>query len=451
MITTNNIDSIIDGVGGKGNIKDFFFCATRLRFNLHDNDKANIASLKQIPKILAVVMASGQCQLVIGNNVESVYNSLKSRLESDNSGQSTSETTKSDISKEKLSNRLLAFISGSFLPLIGILAAGGLLKAIVTLLNMTSYQGNDVIKVISFLSDVPFYFMPVLLGFTIARKLKSNELIGAVVGATLLYPGFASLAGQKLSFLGLPLLVLDYGNSVFPLFFAIPLASKCEHLFKKVIPESFQLIGVPFLTLIITVPITLLLLGPSGVYLGDYLAKGILYLIDLNDIISGMVIGAFYSVIVLFGLHWALSPIEFTNMANGGDPIYALGGMSAIAQMGIALGMLIKSKNSTIKQLSTSSFFPALLSGVTEPILYGLIIPYKRNFVFMLISGAVGGAILGFYKVKIVTLVFASLLSIPTATNIIVYAIALFVTLFTAAILVIVFGYEPKNKEVNHE
>ncbi|MGI4497427.1 PTS transporter subunit EIIC [Klebsiella pneumoniae] len=164
----------------------------------------------------------------------------------------------------------------------------------------------------------------------------------------------------------------------------------------------------------------------------------------MNSLVAGMIIGAAYSFIVLFGLHWAIIPVVFSNIAHGGDPIYAIGGMSAIAQMGVALGILIRTRDTGTRQLASSAFFPSLISGVTEPILYGLIIPNRRTIYYIIIAGAVGGGIVGGYNITINNLVFASLLSIPTASNMLIYSVGLFATLITGAVLPVIFGYKSR-------
>jgi len=448
MSSRSELACILDGLGGRENIKDFFHCATRLRFTLHDYSSIDQDKLHSQSSVLAVVIASGQCQLVIGNEVGTLYQELTTYIQ-DKDEENLNPNNKPRIkenaasSNESKINTIFGFISGSFLPIIGVIAAAGILRAMTTVLGeFEFFNGSETLKIFNLIANVPFHYLPVILGFSIARKLKSNELLGAVIGAALLYPELTKLAGQTLHFAGIPIIVADYSGTVFPIFFAVLTAAFIEKFLKKIIPISLQLMFVPLITFIIVVPLTLILLGPFGAILGDYMATGILYVINLSGLLSGLIIGAFYSIIVMFGLHWALTPIMYTNLVHGGDPIYAIGGMSAIAQMGIALGILIKSKDSKTRQLAGSAFFPSLISGVTEPILYGLIVPYKRTIPFMFISGAVGGGIIGFYGVRLNEMVFASLLSIPTAQNILVYTVALFATLLTGALLVIFFGYE---------
>jgi len=445
MSEQQQILSVIDNLGGRENIKDYFHCATRLRFNLFDYEKINKDALKENPLILSVVQASGQCQLIIGNNVGAVYSALNAMLDTDNK-ESTHSSSESAAIREPIISRLFAFVSGSFLPLIGILAAAGLLRAFTTLLlSLPSLMGNSTLTLLSFIANVPFYFMPVLLGYTIARKLKSNELIGSIIGASLLYPEFTSLAGQTLTVIGMPLVVMEYGYSIFPVFFAVPIAAVLERVLKTKLWDSVQLFMVPLLCVVIVVPVTMFLLGPFGKYLGDYLATAIVYIIGMNSLVAGMIIGAAYSFIVLFGLHWAIIPVVFSNIAHGGDPIYAIGGMSAIAQMGVALGILIRTRDAKTRQLASSAFFPSLISGVTEPILYGLIIPNRRTIYYIIVAGALGGGIVGAYNITINNLVFASLLSIPTASNMFIYSVGLFATLITGALLPIIFGYKSRT------
>lgn len=444
--------SILDGLGGRDNIKDFFHCATRLRFNLYDYSSVNTELLKSQPSVLSVVLASGQCQIIIGNKVESVYHSIKEivdELDSRSDAASVRKPTDKDrvTGKENILNIVFGFISGCFLPVIGILSAAGLLRALSTVLQEFHYfKGSETLEVMGWIGNVPFYYMPVILGFTIAKKLKSNEVIGIAIGASLLYPEFTSMIGNVIHFAGLPIIAVDYGSTVFPVFFAVISASFLEKLLKKVIPSAIALIMIPAITLMIVVPLTLLLLGPFGTYLGTYLAEAILYVINLSGLLSGILIGALYSFIVMFGLHWALIPVVFTNFSHGGDPIYAIGGMSAIAQMGVALGIFLKTRDKKTRQLAGATCFPALFSGVTEPILYGLIIPHKRTIPIMLFSGAVGGGIIGYNHVKINELVFSSFLAIPTAQNMMIYTIALFSTLLTAALLVMIFGYQSRDE-----
>ncbi|EMP4863543.1 PTS transporter subunit EIIC, partial [Klebsiella pneumoniae] len=244
--------------------------------------------------------------------------------------------------------------------------------------------------------------------------------------------------------IGLPLVVMEYGYSIFPVFFAVPVAAALERFLKVRLWDSVQLFMVPLLCVVIVVPLTMFLLGPFGKYLGDYLASAIVYIIGVNSLVAGMIIGAAYSFIVLFGLHWAIIPVVFSNIAHGGDPIYAIGGMSAIAQMGVALGILIRTRDTGTRQLASSAFFPSLISGVTEPILYGLIIPNRRTIYYIIIAGAVGGGIVGGYNITINNLVFASLLSIPTASNMLIYSVGLFATLITGAVLPVIFGYKSR-------
>ncbi|HBW7410486.1 TPA: PTS transporter subunit EIIB [Klebsiella pneumoniae] len=256
MSEQQQILSIIDNLGGRENIKDYYHCATRLRFNLFDYDKINKDALKANPLVLSVVQASGQCQLIIGNKVGAVYSALHGVLETggQNSAPSSSGTA---ANRESFISRIFAFISGSFLPLIGILAAAGLLRAFTTLLlSLPSLAGNSTLTLLSFIANVPFYFMPVLLGFTIARKLKSSELTGAIIGASLLYPEFTSLAGQTLNIIGLPLVVMEYGYSIFPVFFAVPVAAALERFLKVRLWDSVQLFMVPLLCVVIVVPLT---------------------------------------------------------------------------------------------------------------------------------------------------------------------------------------------------
>ncbi|ALS36571.1 PTS system beta-glucosides-specific IIC component [Enterococcus rotai] len=439
---------LITNVGGLSNISNLTHCATRLRFQLYDDSLVSDNKVKEIGLVIGTVVAGGQYQVIIGNKVGEVYAAIQTLRKNESV---TTDVKPETIKKKTITQETFDIISGSFLPLLGILAGSGMLKAILTLLlefNLISDTNNTYI-VLSSIANAGFYFLPVLLGFTLARRLGANEYIGAVIGAALLEPGFVGLIEKTdVDFLGIQLIPINYASTVFPVFIAVTFFWQLEQLLKKYIPQMLQMFMVPMLSLVIVVPLTMLLFGPFGTFVGEGIAKLVVMMSGVSGLLTGALLGGFYTFLIVMGLHWGLVPIVLANLANGGDPLYAMGGMCAFAQMGIALGFLIRSKDKKLKTLAGSSIVPAALSGITEPIIYGLIVPYRKTFIYIIIAGAVGGGINGFFQVKMVSYAFASFLGIPAYSPMIIYLISALITVSIATALVVMFGYETKEKHL---
>lgn len=447
MVYETTATKLINDVGGISNISNLTHCATRLRFQLFDDSLVVDDKVKDIEVVIGTVFAGGQYQVIIGNKVGEVYASVQAIRE--NKDAQMGIVKKADLPNKTVTQEIFDIISGSFLPLLGILAGSGMLKAILTLLLEFKLitDTNNTYIVLSSIANAVFYFMPVLLGFTLAKRLGANEYIGAVIGAALLEPSFINLIDKDyVDFLGIQLIPISYASTVFPVFIAILFFWQLEKLLKKYIPQMLQMFMVPMLSLVIVVPLTMLLFGPFGTFVGEGIASIVVMMSGVSGLLTGAILGGFYTFLIVMGLHWGLVPIVLANLAAGGDPLYAMGGMCAFAQMGIALGFLIRSNDKKLKTLAGSSIIPAALSGVTEPIIYGLIVPYRKTFIYIIIAGAVGGGINGFFQVKMVSYAFASFLGIPAYSPMMIYLISALITVGIATTLVVLLGYE--NKEV---
>ncbi|NOJ72290.1 PTS transporter subunit EIIC [Paenibacillus alvei] len=440
--------NLINQVGGMENIRNLSQCATRLRFQLVDQNKVNDEEIKGTDLVLGTVVAGGQYQVIIGSKVADVYKEIM-KLKDKNTSEETANNVQNETGTKKGVQGIFDIISGSFLPLLGVLAGSGMLKAILNLLlefNLID-TNNSTYIVLSSISNAVFYFLPILLGFSLSKRLGVNVYIGAVIGASLLEPGFMGLIGNgNVDFLGIKLIAIDYASSVFPVFIAIAFYAKFEKLLIKFIPKMLQMFMVPMISLVVIVPLTMLIFGPFGTLVGEAIANFVVMLSGVSGMLTGAILGGFYTFLIVMGLHWGLVPIVLANLGAGGDPLYAMGGMCAFAQMGIALGFLLRSKNKKLQTLAGSSLIPAVLSGVTEPIIYGLIVPYRKTFIYIMIAGAIGGGINGFFQVKMVSYAFASFLGIPAYSPMLVYLVSAIITLVTAAFFIIVFGYEGKKK-----
>ncbi|MEK4210011.1 MULTISPECIES: beta-glucoside-specific PTS transporter subunit IIABC [Paenibacillus] len=433
---------IIQSVGGEKNINNVIHCATRLRFTLNDEQKADKENLEKMKGIIGVVSKGGQFQVIVGTHVADVYKEIaKSITPNSDSGENKV--------KKPIGTLIFDVISRSFSPLIGALAGAGMLKALLTVLASLHVLSADseTYKVLAGASNAVFYFLPIFLGITLSIRLGVNAYVGGSIGAALLEPNITGLASvESPHFLGIPLVISDYSSSVFPIFIAICIYALLDKQLRKFIHKDLQMFLVPMICLIVIVPLTILAFGPFGVNVGNLIGDAILFLSTKSGIVTGAIVGIAWTYLTVLGLHWGLVPIILENIAKGGDPIYAMAGMAIFAQLGVALGIFLKTKDKQLKTLAGSTFIPGALSGVTEPIIYGLLTRYKRTFIYVTIAGGVGGALSGLFKVKMEVFAFVSVLSLPAFSPLAVQAIIAGVTIVLAMVITMVFGYEDKKK-----
>ncbi|MEK3867423.1 MULTISPECIES: beta-glucoside-specific PTS transporter subunit IIABC [Paenibacillus] len=433
---------IIQSVGGEKNINNVIHCATRLRFTLNDEQKADKENLEKMKGIIGVVSKGGQFQVIVGTHVADVYKEIAKSI-SPNSDSGENKV------KKPIGTLIFDVISRSFSPLIGALAGAGMLKALLTVLASLHVLSADseTYKVLAGASNAVFYFLPIFLGITLSIRLGVNAYVGGSIGAALLEPNITGLASvESPHFLGIPLVISDYSSSVFPIFIAICIYALLDKQLRKFIHKDLQMFLVPMICLIVIVPLTILAFGPFGVNVGNLIGDAILFLSTKSGIVTGAIVGIAWTYLTVLGLHWGLVPIILENIAKGGDPIYAMAGMAIFAQLGVALGIFLKTKDKQLKTLAGSTFIPGALSGVTEPIIYGLLTRYKRTFIYVTIAGGVGGALSGLFKVKMEVFAFVSVLSLPAFSPLAVQAIIAGVTIVLAMVITMVFGYEDKKK-----
>lgn len=441
-------EEILDDVGGKENVNSLVHCATRLRFQLKDSSIANKASLQEKDEVLEVVKSGGQYQVVIGSMVDEVFNEIVKLTDlSLNNESQTNETQE----KNSLVSKIFEVISGSFSPLIPALAGSGMIKALLTIcieLGWLTYESGTYI-LLSAASNAVFYFLPVFLGITISHKLGANPYIGGVIGAALFEPSYTALmeAETTTGFLGIPVVLADYSTSVFPIFIAIGIYSFLNRFLKKIIYKDIQLFLVPMLAIMIMLPLTVILFGPFGTYLGGAISSAAWALIEMSGLISGIVLGGFQAFLVIFGLHWGITPITLDNLATlGGDPIEALFACSVFAQIGIGFGVFLRSKHDKkLRALAGSASITGLLAGITEPILYGIILRNKRTLVFLIIAGAAGGALSGTVGVQMTAYVFHNVFSVAAYSPMLIHITSISISFITATLLIVLFGYQSND------
>lgn len=391
---TSLAKKIVENVGGENNVISLVHCATRLRFKLIDENKVNMDVLKQTEGVITVMKAGGQVQVVIGNKVDTVYDAV---LSCTNINAGNSEEME-DTGNKNLLNTLLETISGIFSPMLGVMCGAGMLKALLILCTTLNILTADMgtYKILYAAADSVFNFMPIILGYTAAKKFKCNPFIAMSIAMSLLYPTMTAAysEGTKLTFLTIPVTLVSYASSVMPIIISVYVQSKLEKLLKKIIPEVCKLFLTPLLELSIMVPATFLVIGPFMDKFGKLLASGYTAIMGFNPIIAGGFVGLIWPAAVIFGLHWGFVPIVMNNIATyGRDTLFVITGPNNMGQAGAALGVFLKTKDKKLKELSGSAAFSAVLAGITEPAIYGVTLPYKRPFAIAAVFSSIAGMI----------------------------------------------------------
>lgn len=424
---------ILVQIGGKENILSISHCVTRVRFVLKDEKKANDNAIKQMQGVLDVVKQGGQYQVVIGPSVKKVYDVL---IKETGLSEETLDDSQANQEIDKnLLTKALGLVSSIFIPILGILSGAGMIKAMLALISvfglLSDTDGTYII--LNALSDVLFYFFPVAIGWSAAKRFGIKEIYGIVLGAFLVYPSIVAAAtgesthtlfsgtifsmNYQLTFLGIPVALQNYASTVIPIIVIVWIASYVYKFFDTYIPDVLKMVFVPFFTLIVTGVTSLIIIGPISIVFQNILSNTVSWLINLNTGIAGFLLGAFWSILVMFGLHWAVIPFFAINVAQYGyDIINPLIFSGAPAILGATIGVAIRTRNKDTRAVSTaaavSSFF-----GVSEPALYGILIPRKWVLITCLSGAGIGGAIAGLAGSKLYTFGAHGLLGLPTFIN----------------------------------
>lgn len=408
---------ILRRVGGKENIVSLVHCATRLRFKLKDNGKADAEGLKANPGVIMVVESGGQFQVVIGNHVHDVW--LAVRQEAGLSDDS--EPVAESVEKGSLLGQIIDVVSGIFTPFIGVLAASGILKGILALAVvcgwLTPQQGTY--KIWFAASDALFFFFPLFLGYTAGKKFGGNPFVSMVIGGALTHPLMiqafeASQApGAAVEhFLGIPVTFINYSSSVIPIILASWVCCWLERKSNALLPSSMKNFFTPAICLAVVVPLTFLLIGPLATWLSHLLAQGYQIIYAVAPWLAGAAMGALWQVCVIFGLHWGLIPLMINNLTVlGHDSMLPMLLPAVMGQVGAVLGILLKTRDARQKVLAGSAFSAGIF-GITEPAIYGLTLPLRRPFIFGCVSGAIGGAIVGFSNANVYSFGFGNIFTV---------------------------------------
>ncbi|HET3290853.1 TPA: PTS glucose transporter subunit IIA [Streptococcus pneumoniae] len=410
--------TIIEKVGGEDNVNALIHCATRLRFNLKDDNKADTAYLNNTDGVINVVESGGQYQIVIGPEVASVYKAINEQANF-----SSSDEVYMDENEKGNITRILDTVAGMFVPIVPAMAGAGMIKVINSLSLMFGWltPEDSTFKFLSIFGDSIFYFLPVILGASAAKKFKTNQYLAMVVGACLISPTFVAMissareAGTGLNFLGVPVTLANYSSSVIPIILAVWFLSYVEPIVVKYTPAVLRIFLAPMVTLLIVLPTTFFFIGPLGTWMGDGLNSIVSFLNNIVPWFVPMLIGATTPVLVMTGMHYGIIPIGINMLATKGIDTVAGPGMmvSNIAQGGAALAVAFKTNDKGLKGLTFSTGFSAIL-GITEPVLYGVNLKYKRPLYAAMIGGGIAGLYLGIMGVGRFAQVPPGLLSLPS-------------------------------------
>ena len=424
--------TIIKDVGGKDNVISVVHCTTRLRFKLKDEKKANDDALKDTDGVVTVVKAGGQYQVVIGNEVADVYEAFLKEGGFSGGGQVADDDL--DDSNMSLMDKAIDLISGIFTPILGPMAAAGMIKGLTAMCASFGWlaKTSGTYEVLYAIGDGFFYFLPLILAITSAKKFKVDRFTAITIGAAMCYPAMVAMNSSKkvlfdlfngtflhsqvhATFLGIPIISMNYTSTVIPIILAVWFASVVEKWCKKWIPTVVKTFLVPFVTLLIVVPLTFLIIGPLATWIGNALAAITSAVYNFSPVLAGILLGGFWQVFVIFGVHWGFVAVMMSNIAAlGYDPILGLSLGASFAQIGVVLAILLQTKDQKLKGIALPAFLSGIF-GVTEPAIYGVTLPRKKPFVLSCIAAGIGGGLIGFFGTKMYMMGGMGVFVIPAA------------------------------------
>lgn len=389
---------ILEAVGGEENVVGVTRCATRLRLVLKRSNPKAKEIVGSMPGVITVVENSGQFQVVIGQHVGEVYEEFSSLVNVEASDEKSEN-------KGTILNRVIATMSAVFAPFIYILAAAGILQGSLIIINLffTSFAETGTHQVLSFISWAPFTFLPIFIAITASKHFKTNTFIAVACSAALVSPTWADMAakiaeGDSITFLGLALSETVYTSSVLPPLFLVWILSYLERYLNKNIHEVIRPLFVPLFCMILMVPLTILLIGPVTTMGANGIANGYNFLAENAPALAGAIIGGLWQIVVIFGVHWGVTPMVLANFEQyGRDSFQAYQTIAVIAQVGAVLGVILKAKKQETRKVGISAGITGIF-GITEPAIYGVTLRFKKPFIFGCISGAAGAVAASFFS-----------------------------------------------------
>jgi PTS system beta-glucosides-specific IIC component len=438
--------AVLKGVGGEENVSSLVHCATRLRFVIKDDAKVDKAAVKAVPGVIATAEAGGQYQVVIGNEVPEVFAAIGKI--STLGGASTEGAAAQDGPKGNLLNRFIAMISAIFTPLLWALAGTGLLKAFLAAAVTFGWIDNttSTYVILNALSDAFINFLPLALAITAAKYFNAAQFTSLAIAGALVYPSIVALNGvPDITFFGIPVTMISYVSSVIPIIVIVWLQSHAERFLYAKLPAAIRRFVTPMLLVLVLVPLVFLVIGPLSNLISGGLAAGIGWVFSVVPWLGGAIMGGLWQVFVIFGLHWGLVPLMTAELQSTGL-VYLLAPLFAavLAQAAAVAGVWVRTKDQNLKSLAAPATLSGFLAGVTEPAIYGVNLPLKKPFVYGIIGGVLGGALISAGGVASNAFVLPSALALPalfSQGSMVMLILGLAVAIIVPFLLTVIVGF----------
>ncbi|MEX2805476.1 PTS transporter subunit EIIC [Streptococcus sp. H31] len=449
---TELAESIISGIGGRTNIAALTHCATRLRFNLKDSAKASKTIISDLDGVIDVIESGGQFQVIIGNEVAQVFDAVQKVTGM--LGEKIDIVEKEDLKvKTKITDKLIELVTGIFTPILPVLIGGGMVRALLmiatTYFGLSEESGSYI--VLNEIYIAVYSFLPIYLGFAAAQKFRANPYVAAAVSLAMvsstIQTSVQSDIGLTLFGIKMQFPTQGYGSSVIPIIITIYFMAKLEALCTKYIHATVKNILTPLITLVITIPLMFLIIGPIASYLQDLLGTAYTWIYNLNPALCGVVLGGAWQILVVFGLHWGIVPLGQINLAMyGRNTINAVTGPSNWSQAGSALGVALRTRNKKIRETALSAAITGFFS-ITEPSIYGVNLKYKRPFYIAVAVSAISGGIAGYVNAAALAGGPVGILSFPLfiGEGFIGFCFAMVFAFVGSAVLTYFLGYDNQN------
>lgn len=443
-------EEILQNVGGRENVADLFHCATRLRFNLKDESKADLEAIKAINGVWGCAQKIGQLQIIIGQTVTEVYDEIcaisgfekKAEVAADDDDSAADAPAGK---KTGVVNAIFDVMTACFNPIIPAFAGAGVIKGLLTLFTNFGWMDNTtgVYTLLNSASDAVFYFLPFVLAITAAKKFKTDAVLAAVLAGIYLYPSILNNAGTTISILGIPTQLVKYSSTVLPILLSVWVMSYVYKWIYKHCVEYLRVVVVPIVVLLVMAPLSLMVFGPIGYYVGIYAGKLFSWLFGFAPLLAGLVIGATRPFVVLTGMHMAISPVMINNIATlGYDMIGPVNCVATMAAAGMCFGTFLRARKADNKASTFSAFISAFI-GITEPALYGVAFRFKKPLYACMIGGGISGAFIAAFGGKAVTYAMPSIISLAAYSGTIpVMLIGLLISFVVSAVSAYLLGLD---------
>lgn len=443
-------ENILKLVGGKENITNFLHCATRLRFNLLDFEKANKEEIESLPGVWGVNVNSGQLQVIIGQTVTEVYDEICKLADLEKAEAVDENLDEVKVKKKFSMNAIFDVLSSCFNPIIPAFAGAGVMKGLLTLCTTYGFMSNEagLYVLLNAASDATFYFLPFLLAVTAAKKFKTDTTMAVVIAGIYMYPTIMASAGNTISIIGIDVTLIKYSSTVIPILLSVWIMSYVYRFIYEHTVSYLRVVIVPIVTLLIMAPLSIMVFGPLGYYAGIGVGECFKWLFNVAPWLGGLIDGATRPFVILTGMHMAMTPIKLSNLSTlGYDMLAPVDCVATMAAAGMCFGVFLRARKAENKSSTFSAFISAFI-GITEPALYGVAFRFKKPLLACIIGGGISGAFVAMMGGKAITYAMPSIISLPAYTGSIpVMLIGLLISFVISAGCAYAFGLDEDIKK----